>query len=60
VRESRSLGSARGAVRKDGPYRDYQKGQEMVAGADRTAATPVRPLGLDERYRLRIRMRRAE
>jgi hypothetical protein len=34
--------------------------QEMVAGADRTAATPVRPLGLDERHRLRIRMRRAE
>ena len=24
VRESRSLGSARGAARKDGPYRDYQ------------------------------------
>jgi hypothetical protein len=24
VRESRSLGSVRGAVRKDGPYRDYE------------------------------------
>jgi hypothetical protein len=23
MRESRSLGSVRGAVRKDGPYRDY-------------------------------------
>jgi hypothetical protein len=26
VRESRSLGSVRGAVRKDGPYRDYMRG----------------------------------
>ena len=37
-----------------------QEGPEMVEGPDRKAATPFRPLGLGERDRIRLRMRRAE
>ena len=37
-----------------------QEGPEMVEGPDRKAATPVRPLGLDDRVLIRLWMRRAE
>ena len=37
-----------------------QESPEMVGQADRKAATHVRPLGLDARPLIRLRMRRAE
>ena len=40
MRESRTLGSVRGAVRKDGPYRDYQS---MMTFTE-LASVPSNPL----------------